>query len=51
MSTQLCQDLIRAKKFVRELIGRPGHMKELALNIDLAADLEFWSRNLLGIGG
>jgi len=51
MSTRLCQDLIRAKKFVGELLGWPGHMKELGLNIDSAADLEFWSGNSLGIGG
>ena len=49
MSTQLCQDLIGPKKFVREFLGRPGHMKELGLNMDLTADLELWSRDLLGI--
>ena len=49
MSTWLCQDLIGPKKFVREFLGRPGHMKELGLNIDLTADLELWSRDLLGI--
>jgi len=51
MSTWLCQDLIRAKKFVRELLGWPGRMKELGLNVDLAAHLEFWSGNSLGVGG
>jgi len=49
MSTQLCQDLIRAKKFVREFLGRPGHTKELGLNIDSAANLEIRSGDSLGI--
>ena len=51
VSTQLCQDLIRAKKFVRELLGWPGHTKELGLNVDSAADLEFWSGSSSGVGG
>jgi len=50
MSTQLCQDLIGSKKFVREFLGRPGHTKELGLNIDSAAALEFQSRDSSGIG-
>ena len=49
MSTQLCQDLIGPKKFVREFLGRPGHMKELGLNVDSAANLEIWSGESLGI--
>jgi len=51
MSTPLCQDLIGPKKFVREFLGRPGHVKKLGLNIDSTANLEFRSRDLLGIGG
>src|SRR5882724_9461448 len=50
MSTQLCQDL-RAKKFVGELLGWPGHTKKLGFNVDSAADLEFWSGSSLGVGG
>jgi len=51
MSNWLCQELIGAKKFVREFLGRPGHTKELGLNVDLATDLEFQSGSLSGIGG
>jgi len=42
MSTQLCQDLIRAR-IVRELLDGQVIQKNWGLNIDSAADLEFWS--------
>ena len=45
------QDLIGPKKFVREFLGRLGHMKELGLNIDLTANLEFQSGDSSGISG
>jgi len=43
MGAWLCQDLIWSKKFVGEFLGRLSHMKELGLNIDLPADLDFQS--------
>jgi len=51
MGAGLCQDLIWPKKFVREFLGRPSHMKELGHNIDSTADLEFQCWDSLGIGG
>jgi len=51
MSTTAVPGPHKAKKFVGELLGWPGHMKELGLNIDSAADLEFWSGSSLEVGG
>jgi len=50
MGAWLCQDLIWPKKFIREFLGGPSCMKELGLNIDSTADLEFWSWDSSGIG-
>src|SRR5882724_7326707 len=50
MGTWLCEDLIWSKKFVREFLGRLSHMKELGLNIDLTAILEFQNWDSSGIG-
>jgi len=50
MGTWLCQDLIWSKKFVAEFLGRLSHMKELGLNTDSTADLEFQGWYLSGIG-
>ena len=50
MGAWLCQDLVWYKKFVREFLGRLSCMKELGLNIDSTANLEFQSWDLSGIG-
>src|SRR5882724_1070394 len=51
MGAPLCQDLVWPKKFIRDFLGRLSHTKELGLNIDSTANLDFWSWDLSGIGG
>jgi len=45
------KDFVWPKKYIRELLGRLSHTKELGLNIDSTANLEFQSWDSLGIGG
>ena len=45
VSTGLCYDLVWSQELISELLRWTGSMEKLCLDIGLAPDREFWSRD------